>query len=144
MNIYHTHHIIPKHMGGTDDPSNLIRLSVEEHAEAHKALYEQHNKIEDLWAYQLLIGQLKHSEGIKLLLSKNAYDTHRKQKEKGSGIYNSLLQSEKGKKAALSTKKIRKERFTCTNPNNTRMCCISCKKETTAPAFSRYHSKKCF
>ena len=31
MTLYHKHHIIPKHMGGTDDPSN--KLTVEEHAE---------------------------------------------------------------------------------------------------------------
>jgi predicted molibdopterin-dependent oxidoreductase YjgC len=30
----HKHHIIPKHMGGTDDESNIIELTIEEHAEA--------------------------------------------------------------------------------------------------------------
>ena len=34
--IYHNHHILPKHMGGTDDPENIIKLTIEEHAEAHK------------------------------------------------------------------------------------------------------------
>ena len=29
MSIYHKHHIIPKHMGGTDDPSNLITVTEE-------------------------------------------------------------------------------------------------------------------
>jgi hypothetical protein len=37
----HLHHIVSKHMGGTDDPSNLIELTVEEHAEAHRKLFEQ-------------------------------------------------------------------------------------------------------
>lgn len=32
----HLHHIIPKHMGESDDPDNLVELSIEEHAEAHK------------------------------------------------------------------------------------------------------------
>lgn len=40
----HIHHIIPKHMGGSDDPANLTELSVEEHAEAHRLLYEQHGQ----------------------------------------------------------------------------------------------------
>lgn len=53
----HRHHIIPKHMGGTDDPENLILLSREEHAAAHLKLYEQYGKLEDLGAYYLLSGQ---------------------------------------------------------------------------------------
>ena len=35
----HKHHIIPKHAGGTDDPENLVYLSVKEHAIAHAKLY---------------------------------------------------------------------------------------------------------
>ena len=53
----HKHHILPKHMGGTDDPSNLVELTREEHAQAHLKLYEQHGKKEDLGAYYLLTGQ---------------------------------------------------------------------------------------
>ena len=45
MNIYtHKHHIIPRHAGGTDDSSNLVELTVEAHAEAHKKLYEEHDR----------------------------------------------------------------------------------------------------
>lgn len=47
-------------MGGTDDPSNLIKLSVEEHAKAHKLLYEKYGKIEDKLAWlglDKMIGQ---------------------------------------------------------------------------------------
>ena len=49
-------------MGGTDDPSNLIELSVEEHAEAHKFLYEKYNKNEDYIAWKALSGQLSNLE----------------------------------------------------------------------------------
>ena len=47
----HIHHIIPKHMGGTDDPSNLVELTVEQHAEAHRQLYEQYGRLEDKRAW---------------------------------------------------------------------------------------------
>lgn len=52
----HIHHIIPKHMGGTDDPSNLVELTIEEHAEAHRLLYEQHGHWQDKVAWQGLLG----------------------------------------------------------------------------------------
>ena len=39
-------------MGGTDDPDNLIELSVEEHAEAHRKLYEEHGNWQDYLAWQ--------------------------------------------------------------------------------------------
>lgn len=54
--IYHNHHIIPKHMGGTDDPSNLVKLTIEEHAEAHKQLYLKYGLIEDKLAWLGLRG----------------------------------------------------------------------------------------
>ena len=56
------HHIIPKHMGGTDDPSNLIELTVEEHAEAHRLLYEQHGHWQDYCAWQALSGRMGQEE----------------------------------------------------------------------------------
>ena len=60
--LYHIHHIVPKHMGGTDDPSNLIKLTVEEHAQAHFELYEKHGKAEDLIAYKALTKQIDGEE----------------------------------------------------------------------------------
>ena len=38
-----SHHIIPRCMGGTDDPSNLVRLTPEEHYVAHQLLVKIHN-----------------------------------------------------------------------------------------------------
>lgn len=64
--IYHKHHIIPRHMGGSDDPENLVSLTIEEHAEAHKVLYEQYGKIEDQIAYRMLSGQISSAEASTL------------------------------------------------------------------------------
>ena len=56
-------------MGGTDDPSNLIELSVEEHAEAHKKLYEEYGNEYDRIAYEALSGMIKKEEVIQQVLS---------------------------------------------------------------------------
>ena len=53
----HKHHILPKHMGGSDDASNIIELTREEHAQEHLKLYQQYGKKQDLGAYYLLTGQ---------------------------------------------------------------------------------------
>lgn len=49
MTILHKHHIIPRHAGGTNDPSNIIELTVEQHAEAHRLLYEQYGRCKIYW-----------------------------------------------------------------------------------------------
>ena len=36
METHHWHHIVPRHAGGTDDPSNLVRVTREQHAEIHR------------------------------------------------------------------------------------------------------------
>jgi hypothetical protein len=63
--FFHKHHIIPKHAGGTDDPSNLIYLTVEEHAEAHKLLFEQCGRWQDKLAWKALSGVIGKEEIIK-------------------------------------------------------------------------------
>jgi hypothetical protein len=49
-------------MGGTDDPSNLVELTIEEHANAHRILYEQHGKWQDKVAWQGLLGLMSHEQ----------------------------------------------------------------------------------
>jgi len=65
----HKHHIVPKHAGGSDDPSNLIELTVEEHAEAHKKLYEEYGLWQDYCAWQALSGQMTNYEAQQLARS---------------------------------------------------------------------------
>ena len=49
-------------MGGTDDPSNLVELTIEEHAEAHRILFEQHGRKEDELAWKGLAGIIGKEE----------------------------------------------------------------------------------
>lgn len=60
----HKHHIIPRHLGGTDDPSNLIELTIEEHAEAHRLLYEQYGRWQDRVAWLSLLGIMTEQDRI--------------------------------------------------------------------------------
>lgn len=63
----HIHHIVPKHMGGTDNPDNLVELTVEEHAEAHRKLYEEFGKHQDYLAWKGLSGRIGKDEIIQEL-----------------------------------------------------------------------------
>ena len=67
----HKHHIIPKHMGGSDDPSNLYECSTEEHANLHLALYLEHGHWEDWVASQAISGIMKNEDVIREVLVQN-------------------------------------------------------------------------
>jgi len=70
MNIYHKHHIIPKHMGGTDEKSNIVLVSMEEHANLHKQLWEDLGHWEDEIAWKALSGQITHAEATLVAIKK--------------------------------------------------------------------------
>ena len=67
----HKHHIIPKHMGGTDDLCNLIELTPLEHADAHKKLYEEHGRWQDYVAWQGLAKLTEKQDLVRLMLSES-------------------------------------------------------------------------
>lgn len=60
----HKHHIVPRHAGGNNDKSNLVELTIEEHAEAHRILYETHGRWQDRVAWLSLSGIMKDEERI--------------------------------------------------------------------------------
>jgi hypothetical protein len=69
VNIYHKHHIIPKHAGGTNHASNLIELTIEEHAEAHRILFEKYGRWQDDVAWRALSKQITCAAAIKIAQS---------------------------------------------------------------------------
>lgn len=105
-NIYHKHHIIPRHMGGTDDPSNLIELTIQEHAEAHRKLFEEHGRWQDEIAWKTLSGQISNADAIKLAQTLANTGKHVSQKTREK-----LRQFNKGKK--LSEEHRRKISLNC-------------------------------
>jgi hypothetical protein len=48
----HKHHIIPKHLGGTNEPDNIVEVTIEQHALLHKQLWEDLGHKEDFLAWQ--------------------------------------------------------------------------------------------
>ena len=51
-------------MGGSDDPSNIVELTVAEHADAHRNLYEKFGLIQDKLAWHGLSGLISGAEII--------------------------------------------------------------------------------
>lgn len=50
------HHIIPKHIGGSNNEDNIILLTYRQHILAHLLLYRVYRRFEDLTAYRLMRG----------------------------------------------------------------------------------------
>ena len=100
----HKHHIVPRHMGGSDDPSNLVELTVEEHAEAHKKLWEQYGNIKDYCAWKGLEGTIGKEEIIRLLMD----PTGRVHTEETK---NKISQSHKGKQKHTEESKEKLRQF---------------------------------
>lgn len=156
----HKHHIIPKHMGGTDDPSNLIDLTVEEHALAHKELWEKHGKWQDLVAWRALEGQItsddlrrmitsyvwtgrKHTpEAIEKIRQKRAlqpptrtgaivsHETREKMRKSRTGKIHTKEAKDKIKMALKGKKK-------------RQVVCPHCNKIGGAPAMKQWHFDNC-
>lgn len=68
--LTHKHHIIPRHIGGSDDPSNIVELSVEEHVEAHRKLWEEHGRWQDKLAWEFLSKRVTKEEACRIAASK--------------------------------------------------------------------------
>jgi len=62
MKKTHTHHILPKHMGGSDEPTNIKEVTVENHAEEHRLLWKKYGKREDWLAWKSLSKQIGKEE----------------------------------------------------------------------------------
>lgn len=63
--IYHKHHIIPKSLGGSDDESNIVKLTVSGHVAVHKWMYESYGRWQDRVAYMSMSGMIGKAEVIR-------------------------------------------------------------------------------
>ena len=74
---WHKHHIIPRHAGGTDDKSNLLKCNVAMHAFMHEQRYKETGDEYDRLAYLGLKGLISKSELIRKLNQEQASRTHK-------------------------------------------------------------------
>lgn len=54
----HIHHIMPRHLGGSNDSENLVKVTVEEHAKIHHSLWILGGRWQDEIAWRALSGQI--------------------------------------------------------------------------------------
>ena len=67
----HKHRIVPGHMGGKYTPDNVVLLTVEEHAEAHKVLYQKYSNEYDRIAWLGLAKQIGTEQAYRLAHAEN-------------------------------------------------------------------------
>jgi hypothetical protein len=63
--ILHKHHIVPRYAGGTNKPENITLLTVEEHAEAHRLLWEKNGDRRDYLAWGMLSKRIGKEELVR-------------------------------------------------------------------------------
>lgn len=154
----HKHHIIPRHMGGSDDPSNIVELTIEEHAEAHRILYEQYGKLEDKLAWMGLSNMISKKEIIYKLLTKPKSEEWKQKNRKPkvsnknyfgnkNAVGNNKPKSEEHKlKIAQAHKGMEKTWLkgnTYAAGPHPKRTCPHCGKIGGGPNMTRYHFEKC-
>jgi hypothetical protein len=102
MKILHRHHIIPKHAGGTDEEENLVLLTIEEHAEAHRLLFEEYGRPEDYLAWKGLAGCVGKDD---IIIMRNALRDLSKPRPNQSKAMKGRKKSEAHKKAIAKAHK---------------------------------------
>lgn len=162
----HMHHIIPKHMGGTDDLDNLVELTVEEHAEAHRLLYEQYGRLQDRMAWMGLAKMISGKEIINEILKSPKSEEHKRKiseahkgkpkpwmigTKNGAGNAGKPKSEEHKKNIALSLVGRTREPFSeewkqalkDAKAREPIKICPHCGLEGKGPNMTRYHFDKC-
>ena len=184
---FENHHIVPKCIGGTDEKTNLVLLTAEEHWVAHLLLVKMYPNVPQLvYACQAMsmVGsnrmgrttnkmfgwiRRKYAESVSIRQQgvlkpqevrdkisktlKGRIPEHQKLQNvsKQPEVAKKISESKKGKKLVFSDPEGRGQKISKSkigkpnsfmqnnNPNNIRICCLGCKKETTYPVFKKSH-----
>lgn len=156
----HIHHIIPKHMGGSNDPDNLIELTIEDHAEAHRVLWEEYGKWQDFLAWKALSGQIE-SDDIRRELTRLTWLGRKHTEETKAKIKaaralqvcsdetrQKMSKARKGKAITWDLKNNTpeansKRSATQSGKPKPKLTCPHCGKEGGAPTMKQWHFDNC-
>jgi hypothetical protein len=98
---YEKHHIIPRHMGGNNNPENLIKLDLRQHTLIHYILFRQHRNLGNEIAYKMKSGQTEEGNKLRLKLAvENSIEISRKR-----WIENPPMKNPITKEKAFNTKR---------------------------------------
>ena len=116
-------------MGGTDEASNIIEVSVEEHAELHLDLYLKHGYYEDWLASQCLSGQIvgediqKHWDELRRTNHRKVMVGRKMSQETKDKIRNALMGKKKSpehaQKCRENARKVKGHKQTAEHKANT-------------------------
>lgn len=80
--IFHKHRLVPGHVGGTYDPTNVIRVNIAMHAFLHEQLFLEHGRQQDKIAADALRGHISKQEiALRLMRMPKSIETRRKMSE---------------------------------------------------------------
>jgi len=106
--MIHKHHIIPRHRGGTDDPTNLVKVTPTQHAMFHYCEWKLWGKVQDFCAYKMILGDVNTPEFRKAASMRGIQEIKRKLKENPE--FKQLF-VENGKKSGKIGNKSQREKF---------------------------------
>ncbi len=172
MTIYtHDHHIVPKHVGGTDHPDNIIALTIEQHAQEHLELFCMYGRWQDELAWLGLSGGIGKEDMIRSLISRPRGPMSEEHKRKISKALKGRPLSEEHKqklrkpkvhpeehieylRSRMKTQEefsfkgkthstSSKEKLSASAKNKKRLTCPHCSKTMDSSNAKKYHFDRC-
>ena len=152
MTIYHKHHVVPKHAGGSNAPGNMTcPLTIEEHAEHHHYRYEMLGEWQDKLAWLTLSSQITKDAARRMAVSL-ALRGKSKSKEQRAKMSSSIKRAWVIRGGSPTTglklgpcSEVRKQRISAAHLGRIRpkSPCIHCAMIVSGAMMARWHGANC-
>lgn len=98
----HKHHITPRYRGGSDDPNNLIEVSITQHIMWHFANYKLWGDARDARAYKMLAGMPGEEERAMAISQEKKKRAHITREQMKVLRANGIALTEEGRQRVLA------------------------------------------